>query len=488
MFYVHTPAGLVAQVEEIEGETSRTTRYFHDDGLRSVSLITNATGSVVHARQWFGPFGQRLALDATDAPPEVSTVVRGFTEHRQEDSLGLIDMRGRFYDPRLRQFLSPDPLTADPLSSQGTNPYSYVMNHAPNAWDPSGFDGEEWSEEGFHQGSCDDTGCRSSNVEYPATPGADRADAFQSLPGHGTTSPVATAVPSASASVGGDSRSEGALLSAFRSVAGDRAADIAGAFYNRLFSVATVWSWSLGVLFGALQEVPILNVIVDGTLFGFFAAYLYNHGRELVEAAFRFGSGTDTRSDREALGSALADFLTFSAGSARGRQAVGSAVDGAVMRMAGPRVGLRWLDPTRAARLIPRFLQQVERIRSRIGRSDGNVAILVGEIGGRTIHLEASSGSRIRPGMVGLPSSPRFSPYRTRSSVDRGTDAERILLENAANMIQPGETGWLLLFSENTMCGSCYNESEAIPGVAQQFANMFGDRVSLTLSTPRGRP
>jgi RHS repeat-associated protein len=66
--------------------------------------------------------------------------VRGFTEHRQEDALGLIDMRGRFYDPRLRQFLTPESLQADPLSSQGTNPYSYVMNRPPKAWDPRGFE------------------------------------------------------------------------------------------------------------------------------------------------------------------------------------------------------------------------------------------------------------------------------------------------------------------------------------------------------------
>ena len=34
---------------------------------------------------------------------------RGYTGHEHLDQLGLIDMRGRMYDPRLGRFLSPNP-------------------------------------------------------------------------------------------------------------------------------------------------------------------------------------------------------------------------------------------------------------------------------------------------------------------------------------------------------------------------------------------
>ncbi|WP_437757383.1 RHS repeat-associated core domain-containing protein [Sorangium sp. So ce1389] len=39
----------------------------------------------------------------------------GFTGHRHDDELGLIDMRGRLYDPNLRRFLTLDPFVTDPL-------------------------------------------------------------------------------------------------------------------------------------------------------------------------------------------------------------------------------------------------------------------------------------------------------------------------------------------------------------------------------------
>ncbi|WP_437805211.1 RHS repeat-associated core domain-containing protein [Sorangium sp. So ce1078] len=49
----------------------------------------------------------------------------GFTGHRHDDELGLIDMRGRVYDPSLRRFLTPDPLVTDPMLGQSYNRYSY---------------------------------------------------------------------------------------------------------------------------------------------------------------------------------------------------------------------------------------------------------------------------------------------------------------------------------------------------------------------------
>ena len=73
----------------------------------------------------------------------------GFTGHEQEDTLGLVDMRGRYYDPTQRRFLTTDPVIASPLSSQGFSPYAYVSNNPLSRIDPTGFWGEEADTNGF---------------------------------------------------------------------------------------------------------------------------------------------------------------------------------------------------------------------------------------------------------------------------------------------------------------------------------------------------
>jgi RHS repeat-associated protein len=73
----------------------------------------------------------------------VSKVSRvGFTGHEDEDDLGLVNMRGRIYDPKLGRFLQTDPIVSSPASGQSWNPYSYVHNSPLNFTDPSGFQDE----------------------------------------------------------------------------------------------------------------------------------------------------------------------------------------------------------------------------------------------------------------------------------------------------------------------------------------------------------
>jgi len=63
----------------------------------------------------------------------------GFTGHDEDDELGLVNMRGRLYDPKQRRFISPDPFVSDPLDGQSHNRYAYVLNNPLNLIDPSGF-------------------------------------------------------------------------------------------------------------------------------------------------------------------------------------------------------------------------------------------------------------------------------------------------------------------------------------------------------------
>src|SRR5690606_33898344 len=63
----------------------------------------------------------------------------GYTGHQHDTDLGLIDMRGRIYDPLAARFMSPDPVMQAPFWSQGLNRYSYVFNNPVNNTDPTGF-------------------------------------------------------------------------------------------------------------------------------------------------------------------------------------------------------------------------------------------------------------------------------------------------------------------------------------------------------------
>jgi RHS repeat-associated protein len=55
------------------------------------------------------------------------------------DSLSLVHMNGRVYDPGLGRVLSADPIIQAPYMTQSHNRYSYVMNNPLALTDPSGF-------------------------------------------------------------------------------------------------------------------------------------------------------------------------------------------------------------------------------------------------------------------------------------------------------------------------------------------------------------
>ncbi len=107
------------------------TLYVHTDELGSVSTLSNEAGSSF--QQEFDVFGALLS----SSDPELTRA--GYTGHQHERDLGLIDMRGRMYDPLAGRFLSADPMSQAPFWSQGLNRYSYVFNDPVNNTDPSGF-------------------------------------------------------------------------------------------------------------------------------------------------------------------------------------------------------------------------------------------------------------------------------------------------------------------------------------------------------------
>ena len=132
----------VAQVEREarSGSSAETRRFLHADHLGSSQLLTDETGKVASLRR-FDAFGQSLGTAGADAAS--GSVRAGFTGHETDVETGLVNMRGRIYDPRLGRFLQADPpLSESPFWSQGLNRYSYVFNNPLRFTDPSGFDGE----------------------------------------------------------------------------------------------------------------------------------------------------------------------------------------------------------------------------------------------------------------------------------------------------------------------------------------------------------
>jgi RHS repeat-associated protein len=89
----------------------------------------------------YDAWGKRRNADGTDDPAGsiASQTNRGFTGHEELDSVGLVHMNGRVYDPLLARFGTPDPITESPFSTQGWNRYSYVGNSPLNFTDPSGY-------------------------------------------------------------------------------------------------------------------------------------------------------------------------------------------------------------------------------------------------------------------------------------------------------------------------------------------------------------
>lgn len=127
---------------KVTGATTQT-RYFHKDHLGSIVALTDETGAVVE-RDSFDAWGQRRTPAGQDDPiypgqSITSQITRGYTGHEQLDSVGLVHMNGRIYEPVIGKMMSPDPTVPNPIDGQAYNRYSYVSNNPLSLTDPTGF-------------------------------------------------------------------------------------------------------------------------------------------------------------------------------------------------------------------------------------------------------------------------------------------------------------------------------------------------------------
>ncbi len=141
LYQVNGPQGVIAELELKDGVVGREVRYVATDRYGTPDVTMDAAGAVL-ARMKHDPFGERRSeTDLRQVYVGSYTGMKaGFTGHEQDDELGLINMRGRMFDPRLGRFLTADPLVAAEGSAQALNGYAYVLNNPLRYVDPTGFD------------------------------------------------------------------------------------------------------------------------------------------------------------------------------------------------------------------------------------------------------------------------------------------------------------------------------------------------------------
>ena len=139
-------------VRRSSGSPATETYFVHRDQLGSPELITNGAGAAV-VRLSFGAYGERRdsdwdgAVSSADMTAIGNTTRRGFTGHEHLDSVNLIHMNGRVYEPVIGRMLAPDAVVQIG-AAQSVNCYAYVWNNPLTRTDPSGWvalePGDSW--------------------------------------------------------------------------------------------------------------------------------------------------------------------------------------------------------------------------------------------------------------------------------------------------------------------------------------------------------
>lgn len=121
--------------------TSQNYFYLHRDYLGSILAITDQTGNIVEKRL-FDAWGNITKVEDGQGNNlnELIFFDRGFTGHEHLQSVVLVHMNGRLYDPVIHRFLQPDNNIQDPFYTQNYNRYGYGWNNPLTYSDPSG----EW--------------------------------------------------------------------------------------------------------------------------------------------------------------------------------------------------------------------------------------------------------------------------------------------------------------------------------------------------------
>lgn len=119
--------------------TNQNYLYLHRDYQGSILAITDANGAVVEKRL-FDAWGAIAKVEdsASNTLNFLLVLDRGYTGHEHLQSVGLINMNGRIYDPKLHRFLQPDNYVQEPFNTQNYNRYGYCINNPLKYTDKNG--------------------------------------------------------------------------------------------------------------------------------------------------------------------------------------------------------------------------------------------------------------------------------------------------------------------------------------------------------------
>ncbi|HEY3500252.1 MAG TPA: RHS repeat-associated core domain-containing protein [Polyangiaceae bacterium] len=147
VFRLVTDEGVVGEIVENWTNGAVTRRMFQNDRQGSPFFMTVGTSASLYGA--FSPYGRRI----NSAPAQTMSNL-GYTGHVMDDDLGLINMKGRIYDTRLRRFLTRDRVLDAPFDGPGGhNAYGYVRGNPIALIDPSGFEDEEEGEGSIKTGT-----------------------------------------------------------------------------------------------------------------------------------------------------------------------------------------------------------------------------------------------------------------------------------------------------------------------------------------------
>ncbi|UAK52318.1 RHS repeat-associated core domain-containing protein [Capnocytophaga ochracea] len=129
VFYLGGNAYSAPAILISDGETSKL-YYLHRDYLGSIVMLTDENGNIAECRH-FDAWGQpiKVADGAGNTLDKLTLLDRGFTGHEHLQTVELIHMNGRLYDPALHRFLQPDNYVQDPFNTQNFNRYGYCLNN-----------------------------------------------------------------------------------------------------------------------------------------------------------------------------------------------------------------------------------------------------------------------------------------------------------------------------------------------------------------------
>lgn len=124
---------------ELTDHPTLTKHYYHQDGIGSVTQITDSTGAVQES-YFYSPYGIPEIRDATNTVIPGSSIGNPylFTGREYDFETGLYYYRARHFNPRIGRFLQRDTYSPVAEAPETFHPYKYSFNNPIRFIDPDG--------------------------------------------------------------------------------------------------------------------------------------------------------------------------------------------------------------------------------------------------------------------------------------------------------------------------------------------------------------